>query len=84
MKEFIDKTSERNGTNINRDALMALQDYQNEDVIFGDNFIKKTNSQGHVETTIFGENQITRTFEGEKTISQIITFIENGYTRRLI
>lgn len=82
MIEFIDKTSEQAGTPINRETLMAVQGYQNEDVNFGDT-ITKTNGKGETETITFSGNQIIKTFVGEKTTTQTITFNENGYTRRL-
>lgn len=72
------------GTPINRETLMAVQGYQNEDVNFGDT-ITKTNGKGETETITFSGNQIIKTFVGvgEKTTTQTITFNENGYTRRL-
>lgn len=83
LKEFIDKTSEQGGTPINRDNLMAIQDYQNESVVFDANSITKTNSDNEVETITFGENQIIKHFVGKKTITQTIIFTENGYTKEL-
>ena len=82
MIDFIDKTSEQNGTPINRGNLMAIQGYQNEDVTFG-NTITKINDKGETETITFLGNQIIKRFVGEKTVNQTITFNENGYTRRL-
>ena len=83
MIDFIDKTSEQNGTPINRENLMGVQGYVTESVIFGENNITKTNSKGEVETVTFGENTITKVFVGDKTITQTITFTENGYTKEL-
>lgn len=82
MIDFIDKTTEQNGTPINRENLMAIQGYQNEGVTFGDT-ITKINDKGETETITFLENQIIKRFVGEKTVNQTITFNENGYTRRL-
>lgn len=82
MIDFIDKTSEQPGTPINRKNLMAIQGYQHEDVSFGDTIVK-TNDKGETETITFGNNQIIKQFEGEKTLTQTITFNKNGYTRRL-
>ena len=82
MRDFIDETSEKNGTDINRSNMMALQGYQGENVTFGDT-ITKTNDKGETETIRFVGNQIFKTFVGEKTISQTITFSDNGYTKEL-
>ena len=83
MIEFIDKTSEQDGTPINRQNLMALQGYVAESVVFGENSITKTNGKKEVETTTFGKNIITKVFVGDKTITQTVTFTENGYTKEL-
>lgn len=82
MREFVDETTEKEGTDINRENMMALQGYQKEDVTFGDT-ITKTNDKGETETITFSENKIVKKFVGEKTITQTIAFTENGYTRRL-
>lgn len=83
MVDFIDKTSEKNGTPINRSNLMAMQGYQGETVVFGDNIVK-TNDKGETETITFLENKIIKQFVGEKIITQTITFTKNGYTKELI
>lgn len=83
MKEFIDKSSENEGTPLNRENMMALQGYQVENVEFSENSIIKTNSNNEVETITFTENQIIRQFVGEKNITQTTTFTENGYTKEL-
>ena len=82
MREFIDETTEKDGTDINRSNMMALQGYQNENVTFGDT-ITKTNDNGETETITFSGNQIIKRFVGEKTITQTITFNDNGYTKEL-
>lgn len=83
MIEFIDKTSEQNGTPINRKNLMAIQGYAYENVVFGANSITKTNADGHKETITFEKNKIIRTIEGKKTITLTTTFTENGYVKEL-
>ena len=65
MIDFIDKTTEQAGTPINRENLMGVQGYQNENVNFGNNNITKTNSKGETETITFSGNQIIKTFVGE-------------------
>ena len=82
MIDFIDKTSEQNGTPINRENLMAVQGYQGENVTFGDT-ITKTNDKGEVETITFSGDKIFKKFIGEKTITQTITFTNNGYKKEL-
>ena len=82
MIDFTDKTSEQNGTPINRDNLMAIQGYQGEVVTFG-NTIVKTNDKNETETITFSGNTITKQFVGKKTITQIITFTDTGYEKEL-
>lgn len=82
MREFLDETTEKDGTDINRSNMMAVQGYQNENVTFGDT-ITKVNDKGEIETINFVGNQIFKTFVGEKTIKQTITFVENGYKKEL-
>ena len=80
--DFIDKTSEQDGTPLNRENLMGIQGYQKETVVFGDTIIK-TNDKDETETITFTENQIIKQFVGKKNITQTITFTENGYTKEL-
>lgn len=82
MKEFIDKTSENDGTNINRETMMAIQGFQSIDTAFNqDGSITETNSDGHTLTITFNEDDtITETFEGEKTITKN-TIFGDGYIR---
>lgn len=82
MVDFKDRTSEENGTPLNRKNLMGVQGYINETVSFG-NQIVKTNADGQTETIVFDDNKITKTFVGEKTITQTITFSGNGYVKEL-
>ena len=82
MREFIDETTEKDGTDINRSNMMALQGYQIEDVTFGDTKIKE-NDKGETETITFSGSQIIKRFVGEKTITQTITFNDNGYKKEL-
>lgn len=75
MIEFIDKTSEQNGTPVNRENLMAIQGFvgmTTEKLSNGD--ILQTNSKG--ETLLTHKNtdgSITQTFTGEKVITKTIT-----------
>lgn len=85
MIDFIDKTTEQNGTPINRANLMAIQGFQAQNTVFNaDGSITQTNSSGQTLTTTFGENTITETFVGEKTISKKTTFNDDGSITEVI
>lgn len=74
MVEFIDETSEREGTPINRANLMALQGFvgmTTEKLPNGD--ILQTNSAGQTLLTHKEGGVITQTFTGEKVITKTIT-----------
>ena len=80
MRDFIDKTSTRSGTPMNRDYLMALQGFDAKSTVFNqDGSILETNSKGETLTTIFGsDNSIMEIFVGTKTITKKTTFDEKG------
>lgn len=80
MIEFIDKTSEQNGTPINRENLMAMQGFIAKTTVFNnDGSITETNEDGHTLTTIFNsDNSVTEIFTGEKTITKKTTFNTDG------
>ena len=85
MKDFIDKTSEQQGTAINREAMMALQGFQGKNVVFGENYIIETNSDGHTLTTTFNDDgSITDVFVGEKTITLNTIFENNQLMQEVI
>ena len=86
MIEFIDETSEKLGTDINRENLMAMQGFIASDTVFNDDgSITETNSKGEVLTTVFNEDgSITETFVGEKTITKNTTFNEDGSISEVI
>lgn len=84
MIDFIDKTSERNGTPINRENMMAVQGFIENDIEIttdiNDNYaIIETNpNTNHKLNTNVVENTdgsmvITEVFHGEKTITKITT-----------
>ena len=91
MIDFIDKTSEQEGTPINRDNLMAMQGFIANNTIFNtDGSITETNSKGEVLTTVFSpinisvlttvfneDGSITEIFMGEKTITKTTSFSGN-------
>lgn len=78
MFEFIDKTSNKNGTSINREAMMAIQGFISMNTVFkADGSIEETNSKGQKKTTRFNaDGSITEVFVGEKTITKTTTFDE--------
>ena len=80
MIDFIDKTTEQNGTLINRENLMAIQGFIANNTVFNDDgSITETNEKGEVLTTVFnGDGSITETFVGKKTITKNTIFNDNG------
>lgn len=84
MIEFIDKTDTQNGTLINRERLMGVQGYEAQTVVFDGDTIVSTNKDGQIERTTFSGNQIIKVFEGEKTITVVTTFNENGYISEVV
>ena len=86
MVDFKDKTSEENGTPINRENLMAIQDFISKNTIFNaDGSITETNGKGEVLTTAFNDDgSITETFVGEKTITKTTTFSADGSISEVI
>lgn len=86
LKDFIDETAEKAGTDINRAALMAIQGFQAKTTKFNaDGSITETNSDGHTLTTTFNaDGSITETFVGEKTITKTTSFESDGNISEVI
>ena len=85
MVDFKDKTSEQEGTKINRNALMAIQGFQAKTIKFNtDGSIVETNSNGHTLTTTFGTNTVVEKFVGEKAITKTTTFNSDGSISEVI
>jgi hypothetical protein len=80
MTEFIDKTSESNGTPINRKNMMAIQGFQANTIVFNkDGTVTETNEDGSKVTTTFrADGTITEKFEGKKTITKTTVFNADG------
>lgn len=80
MIDYIDKTSEKSGTPLNRANLMGMQGFQGKTFRFGDdNSITETNSEGQTLTTTFNDDgSITEKFVGTKTITKTTTFGSDG------
>lgn len=85
MKEFIDKIEGvEEGTDINRAAMLAMQGFQNNTVVFNDNAIIETNGDGETLTITFNnDGSITEVFEGEKIITKTTQFSGNQIIERL-
>ena len=86
MKEFIDKTPERDGTDINRENLMAIQGFIGSKTVFNsDGSITETNSKNETLTTKFNaDGSITETFVGDKTITKTTLFNNDGSISEVI
>ena len=86
MIDFIDKTTEQNGTPINRENLMAIQGFIANNIVFNaDGSITETNGKGETLTTVFNnDGSITETFVGEKTITKTTTFNTDGSISEVI
>lgn len=80
MRDFIDKTSEQDGTPLNRENLMAVQGFEAMTTTFNDDgSIVETNGNNQTLTTTFNDDgSITEIFVGDKTISKTTTFSDNG------
>lgn len=78
MIDFIDKTSEQNGTPINRENMMAIQGFESLTTeIKSDGRIVQTNDKGQtLTTTVVEDGSIVQVFAGEKRITKTIRVIE--------
>ena len=89
MREFIDETTEKEGTPINRDNLMAIQGFEtkNTNIVEEENgsyTITEINPENnHKLTTTITENEdetttIVEIFAGEKTITKTTIVSADG------
>lgn len=86
MKEFIDKTSERKGTPLNRENMMAVQGFKNSTISIVENGNVTTvieTSDDTVYTTTVTENPdgsvtVVEVLEGEKTITKTTEISAEG------
>lgn len=80
MIDFIDKTTDQNGTPLNRANLMAVQGFDATTTKFNsDGSIEEINAQGQKLTTKFNsDGSIEEKFSGEKTITLVTTFNSDG------
>lgn len=79
MVDFIDKTTDRSGTPLNRATMMAIQGFIGSNVAYNpDGSITETNSKGEILKTKRNEDgSYIQTFVGEKTIIKTTTFGSN-------
>lgn len=86
MQEFIDETTEKQGTPINRKNLMAIQGFITQNTTLNaDGSIVQVNSDGQRLTTTFNDDgSITETFVGEKTITKTTSFGLDGSISEVI
>ena len=86
MIEFIDKTTSRSGTRINRATLMAMQGFVAKTTVFNaDGSITETNGSGQTLTTKFNsDGSITETFVGQQTLVKTTTFNADGSIKEVI
>lgn len=92
MIDFIDKTSEQNGTPINRENMMAIQGFSNCDIYEDVNELgEKQIIKDYVDrnekliTTFKLDGRIEEKFVGEKTITKTYSFgIGNNISSEVI
>lgn len=80
MIDFIDRTSTKAGTPINRANLMAIQGFVAKTTVFNDDgSITETNGKGETLRIVFNaDGSITETFVGEKTLVKTTRFNSDG------
>lgn len=80
MIDFIDKTTDQNGTPLNRANLMGVQGFEASTTTFkSDGSIEEVNAQGHKLITKFNsDGTIEEKFSGEKTITLVTKFNSDG------
>ena len=80
MIDFIDETSEREGTPLNRRNLMAIQGFENKTITINPDgaIVEKDNDTGYTTTTTIESNgDIVVAFQGEKRTVKRITISDN-------
>lgn len=86
MQEFIDETSLKKGTPLNRKNMMSAQGFTTQTTTFNqDGSIIQINSDGQVLTTTFNpDGSIVEKFVGEKTIIKTTRFDSNGNVSEVV
>lgn len=86
MKDFIDKTSEQQGTPLNRTNIMAIQGFISNNIVFNeDGSVTETNGLGETKTTTFNDDgSITEVFVGDRTITKTTIFGTDGTITEIV
>ena len=84
MKDFIDKTTEKSGTPINRANLMSIQGFVSSSATYEKGVRTIVFSNGETLKTRLDGNSVIETFTGEKTITKTTSLLENGYVTEVI
>ena len=74
MIEFVDKTAEKKGTDINRKNMMAVQGFLNSSFNIINGEIIETNENNEVLLTKMENGKIIEIFNGEKQIKKTTYF----------
>lgn len=86
MIDWIDETSERQGTEFSRENMMAIQGFQAKTTVFNDDgSITETDKNGNKMTAKFSaDGNVVETFTGEKTITKTTIFNGDGSITEVI
>lgn len=84
MKEFIDKTTEKSGTPINRANMMAIQGFLPSTVTYANGIRTITYSNGETLKTQLSGSSVIETFKGEKTITKTTSFMADGSIKEVV
>lgn len=84
MKEFIDKTTEKSGTPINRANMMAIQGFLPSTVTYANGIRTITYSNGETLKTQLSGSSVIETFKGEKTITKTTSIMADGSIKEVV
>ena len=84
MKEFIDKTTEKSGTPINRANMMAIQGFLPSTFTYANGIRTITYSNGETLKTQLSGSSVIETFKGEKTITKTTSFMADGSIKEVV
>lgn len=84
MKDFIDKTSEKTGTPINRANMMAIQGFLPSTVTYANGIRTITYSNGETLKTQLVGGSVVETFKGEKTITKTTSIMADGSIKEVV
>lgn len=87
MIDFIDKSSEQDGTPINRAKLMGVQGFVNSMQTWHFNTVEEVTRDSGTMITTFEGDKITRVFtseDGSKTITKTTNILSDGSVHEVI